>query len=363
MRKERRIWALYCLFLAFGPILFGQTVLDRSAWALQFAEEFEGNSSLNSLIPNWVFQFPDTYRDSIRSFYPSCGCTGSCMRTRNLQIKNGQLFLQTKSENLECNGESPGYSSAMIRSLHDDYPLAFCQNPINATPGGYLFGLFEIRCKLPATYGTYPAFWLVGNTADSEIDVFEYDGRRGREFFATHYWHDHEGPDNRGSRSDFYRLPKPLSNEFHTWTLVWTPDSLAWFVDGLHLKTLGEYVPGLSSYYPPAGPSDMCRWHKMDLIINSGPCCPAPGTGVFEDFLVDYVRVYKPIGLPQFRGQSEAEFTKFYIDTLRPFYQKTQFKRVLEVGEKLDFNPSRYRVGVKKEGRDRKNWVRIEGKE
>lgn len=145
--------------------------------------------------------------------------------------------------------------------------------------------------------------------------------------------------------------------------MVWTPDSLAWFVDGLHLKTLGEYVPGLSSYYPPAGPSDMCRWHKMDLIINSGPCCPAPGTVDFEDFVVDYVRVYKPSGLPQFRGQSEAEFAQFYTDVLRPFYQKTPFKRVLGLGEKLDFNPGRYRVGVKREGRDRKTWVRIEGKE
>lgn len=40
-------------------------------------------------------------------------------------------------------------------------------------PGGFTYGMFEIRCKLPADdNGTWPAFWLY--SGPTEIDVIEY---------------------------------------------------------------------------------------------------------------------------------------------------------------------------------------------
>ena len=64
-------------------------------------------------------------------------------------------------------------------------------------PGGAGFaqryGYFEIEAKLPTGTGVWPAFWLVGITAQprAEIDVFEYYGNAPNSYHANvHVWAD-----------------------------------------------------------------------------------------------------------------------------------------------------------------------------
>lgn len=67
-------------------------------------------------------------------------------------------------------------------------------------PGGpgfaQRYGYFEIECELPTGTGVWPAFWLVGVTAQprAEIDVFEYYGNAPNSYHANvHVWAEGEG--------------------------------------------------------------------------------------------------------------------------------------------------------------------------
>ena len=74
---------------------------------------------------------------------------------------------------------------SQISSLHDDFP-GFSGRP------GYMYGMFEIRCKLPPTRNSYSSFWLSGNWWPPEIDVFEICdyGAPGdhNKFFSSVHW-------------------------------------------------------------------------------------------------------------------------------------------------------------------------------
>jgi beta-glucanase (GH16 family) len=82
------------------------------------------------------------------------------------------------------------------------------------------FGYFEMRAKLPAGKGLWPAFWLVGvdrSTHTSEIDVIEHYGHfPGRYTVSVHVW---DRKERKKSRSVHERISVPegsLYDGFHT---------------------------------------------------------------------------------------------------------------------------------------------------
>lgn len=89
------------------------------------------------------------------------------------------------------------------------------------------YGYFEMRAKLPAGRGIWPALWLVSLTyaAHFEIDVFEMLGHEP----ATIY----QSTDYPGGGVHLRRdLEFDTVSEWHRYGLKWTPDTLVWYVDG-----------------------------------------------------------------------------------------------------------------------------------
>jgi hypothetical protein len=200
-------------------------------------------------------------------------------------------------------------------SKFDDIP--FCSNNSNA---GYLYGMFEIRCKLPKKKGQYPSFWLNGNTAwPPEIDVFEFNGSNHDNFFSSVYWIDVN--DNNQHCSNYYNYPFDLTDDFHTWTVVWTPSQIIWFFDGKELKTDNNLirVPGTTS------PSmwERCNWRKMNQQIGSGLNWPDSSENILDPLIVDYIKVYKPIGYVPY---TTGSFDNWHNNVIIPLYNNTQIK-------------------------------------
>src|SRR5690606_21214288 len=85
------------------------------------------------------------------------------------------------------NGCQYNIQSSDITSTHNDFP---------SEPGyGYVWGMFEIRCKLSPDQFTYPSFWMVGtNAVPPEIDAFEHHGGDNT-FFSSVHW----GPNGASS--------------------------------------------------------------------------------------------------------------------------------------------------------------------
>lgn len=100
------------------------------------------------------------------------------------------------------------------------------------------YGLIEARLKPPPENGTWPALWLLGAGLLAgvpwpdcgEIDIVEIIGREPHCLLGSIH-----GPGYAGGSCITRKIthPAPLAADFHTYGLLWLPDLIAWFFDGV----------------------------------------------------------------------------------------------------------------------------------
>lgn len=189
-------------------------------------------------------------------------------RPENVIVQGGSLKIKAIKE--AYNGSA--YTSARLLS----------QNKY-----AFKYGKVEVRAKLPAGVGTWPAVWMLGSdiaTADwpgcGEIDIMEHRGSELNKIFGTlHY------PGRSGGNAD--GNTKMISNattEFHVYSLEWSPSAIKIAVDG-------------ETYHVVANSAAIPFNHDFFFIINlamgggfGGAVDPAFSNATME---VDYIRVYK----------------------------------------------------------------------
>ncbi len=143
------------------------------------------------------------------------------------------------------------------------------------------YGCFEMRARLPAGRGLWPAFWLLN--ADGvwppELDILEQLGRDPSTVYATA--HSNAG----GQRtSDGKGVPVgDTTQAFHVYAAYWTPSQIAWYFDGRRI-------------FQTATPADMNRpmYLLVNLAVGGGwPGDPDASTPLPARMEVDYVRAYR----------------------------------------------------------------------
>ncbi|MBX9851834.1 MAG: family 16 glycosylhydrolase [Cytophagaceae bacterium] len=177
MTTHTRIFYLAALLIFFNLKLPAQTFLDKSKWDL--FKNYDFNAGDPPLSNDWAFTFP-TFND-LHQWDPTYN---SCNDPNNVYIQDGILHvrMQNASPPVACDGNTYNYTSGMLRSKYSEPSCSL-------GTGGYLYGMFEIRCKMAKGAGMYSAFWLSGHDAwPPEIDVFEYNGRYPKLFFSTDHW-------------------------------------------------------------------------------------------------------------------------------------------------------------------------------
>ncbi|HXA01879.1 MAG TPA: family 16 glycosylhydrolase [Cytophagaceae bacterium] len=172
---------IVALLLMLVPLTFNanaQTFLDKSQWQILKAYDFNPGDNLSS---DWIFTFPNYNNNATACpYYDAWNLQQNCIIDAS-----GILHLKMAAgPYTDPNGKIWNYTGGMLCSNYTQ-PLQDC--PSN--PGGYMHGMFEIRCKMPKGMGFLPAFWLTGHDAwPPELDVFETDGKDPKEFFSTHHW-------------------------------------------------------------------------------------------------------------------------------------------------------------------------------
>lgn len=234
----------------------------------------------------------------------------------NIELLNGYAYFKTQKLTTPINisGTNYYYTSGEIVSKFDDIP--YCSSFSDA---GYLYGMFEIRCKLPKKHGQYPAYWLLGNTSwPPEIDLFEFNGNDHNMFFSGVHW----GPNNAPQNCyQFYNYPFDLTDDFHTWTVVWSPTAVTFFFDNKELRTdnIITHIPGTVS----PNMMERCKWMKMKHQIGSGLNWPYSSETTFDPLIVDYIRVYKPTGYTPY---TTGNFDNWHDNIVKPLYLNTPYK-------------------------------------
>ena len=203
-------------------------------------------------------------------------------RKENSKVVDGLLVIEAKKENVQ----GSQYTSARIK-----------------TEGSHSFryGRLDVRAKLPEGQGLWPAIWLLGANFteigwpfSGEIDVMEMVGGNGREdtIYGTAHWN--EGgvgqPYRPVSYGGSYRLngAETFADDFHTYSIEWNEDQIAWFVDDLRF-----HVMAVDSS------ENLAAFRKNFFIIlnlavgGNWPGAPDSGTDFPQRFEVDYLRLFQ----------------------------------------------------------------------
>ncbi|WP_324675584.1 family 16 glycosylhydrolase [Hymenobacter sp. GOD-10R] len=112
---------------------------------------------------------------------------------------------------------------------------------------GFTYGMFEIRCKLPkGRNGTWPTFWFL--SGDTEIDVVDNLKPDPAAVIQSGVidWHKTFPNDSLGNAEKgavlYKRFGSLLSDDFNTYTAVWTPSRVSFFFNGRLLYNVDDTV-------------------------------------------------------------------------------------------------------------------------
>lgn len=142
------------------------------------------------------------------------------------------------------------------------------------------YGYFEIRAKMPAGKGLWPAFWLLppGGRWPPEIDVLEVFGQEPNKLYVSA--HTGENGRHKGTVNPV-RVPD-TSLGFHTYSVLWTQQRLTWFFDGCRVADL----PTPADLHGP-------MYMLLNLAVG-GTWAGYPDSSTLfpAEFQVDHVRVF-----------------------------------------------------------------------
>ncbi len=270
-------------------------------WVLDFEDNFDGTSLNTNTWVNRVSSQGTLINEGV----------GMYLTLDNIKIENGICKMIPKKEKVTRKAVSWQPDSLILGdglpNLRTyDFTSAFIE-----TKNQYLYGKFEIRCKIPKEKGMWPAFWMYGekDKVNNEIDVFEfwnsetifgkYNPKKSSKVvrMTVHYNHKFSGKKYEGV---------DYSQDFHIFTVVWDSTKIEWFVDGESIR--------LSTYYQTkSGKNVECKDVKAGKTYYTNPIFPnekaviianlgiqsgdnAPEVNTFSNsFDIDYIRYYKSV--------------------------------------------------------------------
>lgn len=161
------------------------------------------------------------------------------------------------------------------------------------------YGRFEIRAKIPAVKGSWPAIWTLGVSkqwpAMGEVDLMEfYPIKDIPSLLANAAW----GSTKRGVAS-WDSSNKPLAHfvernadwalEFHVWRMDWDKDFIRLYLDDELMNEID-----LAKTVNPDGFNPFHQAHYLLLNLAIGATGGDPTNTIFPlVYEVDYVRVYQ----------------------------------------------------------------------
>ncbi|WJJ97048.1 family 16 glycosylhydrolase [Algibacter luteus] len=186
----------------------------------------------------------------------------------NVSVSEGTLKITAKKDGSD-------YTSARLKSI-DLYE--------------FKYGRVEVKAKLPAAQGTWPAIWMLGaNFPDvgwpvcGEIDIMEQTGADKNTSLGTFHWFD-TGTNANASYGETLAV-SDTSTEFHLYTLEWSAEELIILVDNVPVVNIGNNAD-LPFY-------DKEFFFILNIAMGGtlgGDIDPAFTEDTME---IDYVRVYQ----------------------------------------------------------------------
>ncbi|MCK5457593.1 MAG: glycoside hydrolase family 16 protein [Melioribacteraceae bacterium] len=193
----------------------------------------------------------------------------------NVRVNNGKLEIEVQY----FPNPVPQYTSARI---------------VSREKGDWKYGRVEVKAKLPAGLGTWPAIWMLptdwayGDWPKSgEIDIMEHVGWNPNVIFGTVHTESYNHIEKTQVGKSI-TIPTAIY-DFHVYAIDWDEDKIDFFVDGEKYFTFENENISSAEW-----PFDQ-RFHLIMNVALGG------WGGVVDDTIfpvqmdIEYVRVYKKV--------------------------------------------------------------------
>ena len=266
---------------------------EENAYNLMWSDEFDYNGAPSS--SKWHHQtYPpneDSWFNDEQQHYTAL--------IENSYVSNGSLKIKAVKESYRdpTSGSTKQYTAARLNSKY-----------------AFKYGRMEVRAKLPAAQGTWPAIWTLGKNisengaywqtqgygdtawpACGEIDIMEQDGDKSKTSGAFHF------PDSNGNHiytTNNLSVSNTDSN-WHVYAMDWNAETIELSVDGTVFHTLND---AQNPYF------DNERFILLNIAMGGQLGGTIPDNFTSDIMEIDYVRVY------QLRSLSSGEIDNQNIE-------------------------------------------------
>lgn len=285
--KRMYVFLAACFYAHFMTAQEAVCPVDKSAYQLVWQDEFEQDG-----VPNpdyWTYENGFVRNKEAQWYQP-----------QNAIVRDGVLVITGKRETKPNPNYREGSTNWQQNRKTIEYTSA---SVISKGRKEFQYGYFEIRARIPACRGSWPAIWLLGSKdkygwpSCGEIDILEYYPRKGQNLLhANACWGNDEGGSVWDSAnvpySEFTQQNPEWSTCFHIWSMDWTEKYIRLYLDGRLMNEidLSKTINGKHGQYENP-------FHKpMYLLLNLA--MGSSGGKIEEENLpmryeIDYVRVYQ----------------------------------------------------------------------
>jgi serralysin len=248
---------------------------DGRPLTLSFTEAFDGPLSIWDAERNPAGRWRPDYgyqgRDGVGSY--------TLVSNGELQIYVSPYFRDGRGGRLDSPFRTEAGTLSIIAARSNDSSLfgyKYTSGLITTRPSfAQTYGYFEMRARLPAGKGLWPAFWLL--PADGgwppEIDVMESVGDPSKAYVTAH---------SKLAKSVGVEM-KLTAGQFHTFAVAWDAKQLIWYLDGR--ETARQATPA---------DLDKPMFMLVNLALGGGWAGAPDATTPFPaKFTIDYVRAYR----------------------------------------------------------------------
>jgi beta-glucanase (GH16 family) len=253
----------------------------KKHWKLVWSDEFNYNGLPDST--KWGFE-TGLLRNNEKEYYTKA-------RKENAFVKNGFLYITGIKEKYPNAVYKAGSADWQKKDSLADYTSADICTQGKAS---WKYGKVEVRAKIPAGKGMWPAIWMLGDNiskagwpACGEIDIMENVGFEPNRVYATMHYAD--PATKKHAANGKFRESNTLSTDFHIYTLEWDKKLIKISIDNnlYQIFNIDDAGKGIDNCFRQK------QFLILDLALGGDWGGPIDDQVLPQQYIIDYVRVYQ----------------------------------------------------------------------
>ncbi len=206
-------------------------------------------------------------------------------RLENARVEKGQLVIEARKENYV-------YDDSVD---HSTLPAHYTSAALETIgKADWTYGRIEVRAKLPAGKGVWPAIWTLGSNINQpgvgwprcgEIDIMELVGKQPGVIHGTIHYYANGKHVGKGTEIP---IAHPES-DFHVYSAEWTPDRIDIYVDDKKYNSFDLSLASNDGQNPFRKP----QYLILNLALGGDWGGPIDDSIFPQRMTVDYVHIYQ----------------------------------------------------------------------